>query len=147
MIERAERLRRLQELKENMNVRASERGESDDGVIRMIRDEFPDIQIILGLSNISFGLNAAARAVLNSVFLDHALKHGDSLVGLTREQIGAFHWSPPKRDWGPLFAGISASVDEATTWRRSIQNLGEGEYDRRRAAWRSHRGHRPSARE
>ena len=44
--------------------------------IRMIRDEFPDIQIILGLSNISFGLNPAARAVLNSVFLDHALKAG-----------------------------------------------------------------------
>ena len=36
--------------------------------------EFPDIQIILGLSNISFGLNPAARAVLNSVFLDHALQ-------------------------------------------------------------------------
>ena len=44
--------------------------------IRMIRDEFPDIQIMLGLSNISFGLNPAARAVLNSVFLDHALKAG-----------------------------------------------------------------------
>ena len=44
--------------------------------IRMIRDAFPDIQIILGLSNISFGLNPAARAVLNSVFLDHAVKAG-----------------------------------------------------------------------
>ena len=30
--------------------------------IRLIRDEFPDIQIVLGLSNISFGLNPAARA-------------------------------------------------------------------------------------
>ena len=30
-------------------------------------------------------------------FLDHALRHGDSLVGLTREQIEAFHWlgGPP----------------------------------------------------
>ena len=46
--------------------------------IRMIRDAFPDIQIILGLSNISFGLNAAARAVLNSVFLDLAVKAGMS---------------------------------------------------------------------
>ena len=44
--------------------------------IRMIRDRFPDIQIILGLSNISFGLNPAARAVLNSVFLDLAVKAG-----------------------------------------------------------------------
>ncbi len=25
-------------------------------------------------------------------FLDHALRHGDSLVGLTREQIACFHW-------------------------------------------------------
>ncbi len=44
--------------------------------IAAIRDEFPDIQIILGLSNVSFGLNPAARAVLNSVFLDHAVRAG-----------------------------------------------------------------------
>ncbi len=44
--------------------------------IRMIRDRFPDVQIVLGLSNISFGLNPAARAVLNSVFLDHAVRAG-----------------------------------------------------------------------
>ncbi|TLU73378.1 methionine synthase [Lichenicoccus roseus] len=46
--------------------------------IRLIRKKYPDIQIILGLSNISFGLNAAARAVLNSVFLDHAVRAGMS---------------------------------------------------------------------
>ncbi|MDR3534114.1 MAG: methionine synthase [Rhodopila sp.] len=44
--------------------------------IAAIRAEFPDIQIILGLSNVSFGLNPAARAVLNSVFLDHAARAG-----------------------------------------------------------------------
>ncbi len=44
--------------------------------IRLIRERFPDVQIILGLSNISFGLNPAARAVLNSVFLDHAVRAG-----------------------------------------------------------------------
>jgi len=44
--------------------------------IAAISAEFPDIQIILGLSNISFGLNPAARAVLNSVFLDHASRAG-----------------------------------------------------------------------
>jgi len=27
-------------------------------------------------------------------FLDHALRHGDSLVGLSRKQIEAFHWDP-----------------------------------------------------
>ncbi|MCB9943998.1 MAG: methionine synthase [Geminicoccaceae bacterium] len=44
--------------------------------IEAISKEFPDIQIILGLSNISFGLNAAARHVLNSVMLDHATRRG-----------------------------------------------------------------------
>lgn len=44
--------------------------------IRLIREKFPDIQIILGLSNISFGLNPASRHVLNSVFLDYAVKAG-----------------------------------------------------------------------
>jgi 5-methyltetrahydrofolate--homocysteine methyltransferase len=44
--------------------------------IARIAKELPECQIILGLSNISFGLNPAARHVLNSVFLDHALKRG-----------------------------------------------------------------------
>ena len=44
--------------------------------IRMISEAFPEVQIILGLSNISFGLNPAARHVLNSVFLDQAVKAG-----------------------------------------------------------------------
>ena len=44
--------------------------------IERIAKELPDCQIILGLSNISFGLKPAARHVLNSVYLDHALKRG-----------------------------------------------------------------------
>jgi 5-methyltetrahydrofolate--homocysteine methyltransferase len=44
--------------------------------IERLAEKFPDIQIILGLSNISFGLNPAARHVLNSVYLDHAIKRG-----------------------------------------------------------------------
>ncbi len=44
--------------------------------IAAIHAEFPEIQIILGLSNVSFGLNPAARAVLNSVFLDYARNAG-----------------------------------------------------------------------
>jgi 5-methyltetrahydrofolate--homocysteine methyltransferase len=44
--------------------------------IEEIARRLPDCQIILGLSNISFGLNPAARHVLNSVFLDHAVRRG-----------------------------------------------------------------------
>ncbi len=49
--------------------------ETLDG-IEAIAKAMPACQIILGLSNVSFGLNAAARHVLNSVFLDHAVKRG-----------------------------------------------------------------------
>jgi 5-methyltetrahydrofolate--homocysteine methyltransferase len=44
--------------------------------IAAIREKMPECQIILGLSNISFGLNPPARQVLNSVFLQHALDRG-----------------------------------------------------------------------
>ena len=44
--------------------------------IERIAKELPEAQIILGLSNISFGLKPAARHVLNSVYLDHAIKRG-----------------------------------------------------------------------
>jgi 5-methyltetrahydrofolate--homocysteine methyltransferase len=44
--------------------------------IALIAERMPECQIILGLSNISFGLNPPARQVLNSVFLDHALRRG-----------------------------------------------------------------------
>ncbi len=49
--------------------------ETLDAIERIAR-ELPECQIILGLSNISFGLNPAARHVLNSVYLDHALRRG-----------------------------------------------------------------------
>src|SRR5262249_24845175 len=44
--------------------------------IEQIAKLMPECQIILGLSNISFGLNPPARQVLNSVFLQHALDRG-----------------------------------------------------------------------
>lgn len=64
--------------------------------IRMIRDRFPDIQIILGLSNISFGLNPAARAVLNSVFLDHAVKAGMTGAIVHVSKIRPLHLIAPE---------------------------------------------------
>ncbi|PYT01042.1 MAG: methionine synthase [Acidobacteria bacterium] len=44
--------------------------------IRQINAEMPDANIILGVSNISFGLNPAARVVLNSVFLHDCVEAG-----------------------------------------------------------------------
>ncbi|MEU8683285.1 methionine synthase [Streptomyces sp. NPDC048611] len=49
--------------------------------IRELKKRHPDVQTTLGLSNISFGLNPAARLVLNSVFLDECVKAGlDSAI-------------------------------------------------------------------
>ena len=44
--------------------------------IRELKRRHPDVQTVLGLSNISFGLNPPARMVLNSVFLDECVKAG-----------------------------------------------------------------------
>ncbi|CAG6396803.1 methionine synthase [Streptomyces cocklensis] len=49
--------------------------------IRELKRRHPEVQTTLGLSNISFGLNPAARVVLNSVFLDECVKAGlDSAI-------------------------------------------------------------------
>ncbi len=49
--------------------------------ILKIRKNFPDIHIILGISNISFGLSPLSRINLNSIFLDECIKAGlDSAI-------------------------------------------------------------------
>ena len=49
--------------------------------ILKIRENFPDIHIILGISNISFGLSPLSRINLNSIFLDECIKAGlDSAI-------------------------------------------------------------------
>ena len=44
--------------------------------IRLIKAELPGVLTSLGVSNVSFGLGPAARGVLNSVFLYHAVQAG-----------------------------------------------------------------------
>lgn len=53
-----------------------ENGKATIESIARIRKELPDCHIILGVSNVSFGLNAASRQVLNSVFLHEAMQVG-----------------------------------------------------------------------
>ena len=44
--------------------------------IRLIKQHIPGVMTALGISNVSFGVGAAARGVLNSVFLNFAVKAG-----------------------------------------------------------------------
>ena len=53
-----------------------ENGKATIEAIGRIRQELPECHMILGVSNISFGLNPAARQVLNSVFLNEAMQVG-----------------------------------------------------------------------
>jgi 5-methyltetrahydrofolate--homocysteine methyltransferase len=60
--------------------------------IRALKQAHPTVQTTLGLSNVSFGLNPAARQVLNSVFLhecrqaglDTAIVHASKIVPISR---------------------------------------------------------------
>jgi 5-methyltetrahydrofolate--homocysteine methyltransferase len=49
--------------------------------IREVKRRYPEVQTTLGVSNVSFGLKPAARAVLNSVFLNECVRAGlDSAI-------------------------------------------------------------------
>lgn len=57
-------------------------------------------------------------------FLDHALRHGDSLVGLTRKQITDFHWlSEPQRIFGQDV--VEKRIKAATQVRQEIIEAGD----------------------
>jgi 5-methyltetrahydrofolate--homocysteine methyltransferase len=97
--------------------------------IRRIKAELPGVQTILGLSNVSFGLNAAARQVLNSVFLhecasaglDAAIVHASKILPLAkiddevREICHDLIYDHRRDDYDPLaellrrFEGVSAT--------------------------------------
>ncbi|NLE74241.1 MAG: N-6 DNA methylase [Actinobacteria bacterium] len=56
-------------------------------------------------------------------FVDHALKHGDSLVGLTPRQIEGFHWDAKKAGGSQAFValGIREHTERATEIRELIR--------------------------
>jgi 5-methyltetrahydrofolate--homocysteine methyltransferase len=58
--------------------------------IRVIKEKIPYIKTVLGISNISFGLPAAAREVVNSVFLYYCTKAGLDLAIVNAEKLERF---------------------------------------------------------
>ncbi|HEV3002770.1 MAG TPA: homocysteine S-methyltransferase family protein [Solirubrobacteraceae bacterium] len=55
--------------------------------IRRIKEELPGVKTSLGVSNVSFGVSPAARAVLNSVFLHHCVEAGLDLAMVNPNHI------------------------------------------------------------
>ncbi len=102
--------------------------------IRELKRRYPQVQTTLGVSNVSFGLNPAARAVLNSVFLaecvkaglDSAIVHASRIMPISRipaEQLQAaldLVYDRRAGDYDPLarllelFEGVDAAAAKAT---------------------------------
>jgi 5-methyltetrahydrofolate--homocysteine methyltransferase len=58
--------------------------------IRLVKERLPYVKTVLGISNISFGLPAAAREVVNSVFLYYCAKAGLDLAIVNAEKLERF---------------------------------------------------------
>ena len=80
--------------------------------IRLIKEHLPGVHTTLGLSNISFGLNPAARHVLNSVFLHECAEAGLDSAIVHAARIIPLHASPRSRS-------RSASTSSTTAVARS----------------------------
>jgi len=58
--------------------------------IRLVKENVPYVKTVLGISNISFGLPASAREVVNSVFLYYCTKAGLDLAIVNAEKLERF---------------------------------------------------------
>ncbi|MEZ0071072.1 methionine synthase [Planotetraspora sp. GP83] len=124
--------------------------------IRELKRRYPTVQTTLGLSNVSFGLNPAARMVLNSVFLnecvnaglDSAIVHASKILPMARipdeqRQIALDMIYDRRRDgYDPLqrfmelFEGVDAAALKAgkaaelaglPLWERLKRRIVDGE--------------------
>jgi len=64
--------------------------------VQRIRQELPEVKTVLGVSNISFGLNAYPRRVLNSVFLHEAVENGLDVAIVNYTKIYPLYKIPPE---------------------------------------------------
>lgn len=59
--------------------------------IRLIREAYPEVGFVLGISNISFGLKPAVRHVLNSVFLHYCMEAGLNMAIINSAHLLPLH--------------------------------------------------------
>ena len=82
--------------------------------------------VAVDLAKMSLWLATLAREHALT-FLDHALRHGDSLVGLSRRQIDAFHWKSSGRGFEAI--RIGQHLARVTELRRQIRDADDGTSD------------------
>ncbi len=95
--------------------------------IRLIKENLPGVKTILGVSNISFGMDPRIRRILNSVFLHHAVQYGLDMAIVNAQKIlplykideveREFHnkliFDQRQVDYDPLFALLDFYKDKA----------------------------------
>ncbi len=65
--------------------------------LRLIKQQIPGVLTALGISNVSFGVRPAARGVLNSVFLWHAVQAGLDMAIVNPAHITPLAEIPPEQ--------------------------------------------------
>ncbi|MDF5724123.1 MAG: N-6 DNA methylase [Rhizonema sp. PD37] len=85
----------------------------------------------VNLAKLSLWLATLAKAH-PFTFLDHALKCGDALVGLTRDQIKTFNWEEDKTYKDPNLPLFNLAMEKAKFYRDRIHNLDEDDYEAKR---------------
>ena len=83
-------------------------------------------QMAIDLARLSLWLATFARDH-EFTFIDHALRHGDSLVGLTRKQIEGFHWKADasRFQMGVEAIPVSERVTRVSELRQLIREVGD----------------------
>ena len=64
--------------------------------VRLLKTELPEVKTILGVSNISFGLGAYSRRVLNSVFTHEAVNYGLDIAIVNYAKISPLYKIPER---------------------------------------------------
>jgi hypothetical protein len=93
--------------------------------------------VAVDLSKMSLWLATLAKDHALTI-VDHALRHGDSLVGLSRKQIEAFHWEPDAPDFEEGFETMRVReyVASVTEMRKRIREADDNVSDEElRALW------------
>lgn len=99
--------------------------------LRLIKQNIPWVRTALGISNISFGLPAAAREIVNSVFLYHCTRAGLDLAIVNAEKLERFASIPESErtlaenllfNTPPADSGIPTDWREQTPGQRAEIN-------------------------
>ncbi|KAB8036515.1 methionine synthase [Silvanigrella paludirubra] len=108
--------------------------------IKLIKEKFKGVRTILGLSNVSFGLNPYTRQILNSLMLYHSVKNGLDLAILNASKIipvakiseedrklfNDLIFDKRSEDYDPLkkilqkFSDVKKDLNQETTKRNSL---------------------------